>query len=175
MGGLWVFLPLSGGNGDGPGLTLYSCAGEGSILQHNPRKLTADAQDINRLIREANGIKVGVMPVASIEREEPREGRGLLWDQCGQFYQDCLICKSTTLDQSLKENLKNVHFYSTFHIHCGWHSGFALLPHGARDPGFDSRLGSLSVWSLHVLPPCLRGFPPGAPVSPHTPEMCRPG
>jgi len=28
----------------------------------------------------------------------------------------------------------------------------ALLPHSSRDPGFDSRLGSLSVWSLHILP-----------------------
>ncbi|XP_067852096.1 gem-associated protein 5 [Heptranchias perlo] len=47
----------TGGDGDGPALTLYSCAGEGIILQHNPWKLTADAQDINRLIRETNGIK----------------------------------------------------------------------------------------------------------------------
>ncbi|XP_041050023.1 gem-associated protein 5 [Carcharodon carcharias] len=51
-------LPMaSGGDGDGPGMMLYSCAGEGIILQHNPWKLTADAQDINRLIRETNGIK----------------------------------------------------------------------------------------------------------------------
>ncbi|XP_048399577.1 gem-associated protein 5 isoform X2 [Stegostoma tigrinum] len=47
----------TGGDGDGPGVTLYSCAGEGIILQHNPWKLTTDAQDINRLIRETNGIK----------------------------------------------------------------------------------------------------------------------
>ncbi|XP_072120245.1 gem-associated protein 5 [Mobula birostris] len=45
------------GAGDGPALTLYSCAGEGIILQHNPWRLTADAQDINRIIRETNGIK----------------------------------------------------------------------------------------------------------------------
>ncbi|XP_051869754.1 gem-associated protein 5 [Pristis pectinata] len=45
------------GTGDGPALTLYSCAGEGIILQHNPWRLTADAQDINRVIRETNGIK----------------------------------------------------------------------------------------------------------------------
>ncbi|XP_067900168.1 gem-associated protein 5 [Heterodontus francisci] len=45
------------GDGDGPGVTLYSCAGEGIILQHNPWRLMADAQDINRLIRETNGIK----------------------------------------------------------------------------------------------------------------------
>ncbi|GCB76510.1 hypothetical protein scyTo_0016566, partial [Scyliorhinus torazame] len=46
----------TGGDGDGPGMMLYSCAGEGIILQHNPWKLAADAQDINRLIRETNGI-----------------------------------------------------------------------------------------------------------------------
>jgi len=40
-----------------------------------------------------------------------------------------------------------------------------------QGPGFDSRLGSLSVWSLHILP-CLCGFPPGAPVSSHSPKMC---
>ncbi|XP_078062482.1 gem-associated protein 5 isoform X2 [Mustelus asterias] len=50
-------LPPIVNDGDGPGMTLYSCAGEGIILQHNPWKLTADAQDINRLIRETNGIK----------------------------------------------------------------------------------------------------------------------
>ncbi|XP_032885648.1 gem-associated protein 5 isoform X2 [Amblyraja radiata] len=45
------------GTGDGPALTLYSCAGEGIILQHNPWRLNAEAQDINRLIRETNAIK----------------------------------------------------------------------------------------------------------------------
>ncbi|XP_069754122.1 gem-associated protein 5 [Narcine bancroftii] len=45
------------GTGDKPALTLYSCAGEGIILQHNPWRLTADAEDINQLIRETNGIK----------------------------------------------------------------------------------------------------------------------
>uniref|UniRef100_UPI00398EDF24 gem-associated protein 5 isoform X2 n=1 Tax=Pristiophorus japonicus TaxID=55135 RepID=UPI00398EDF24 len=50
--------PLATGrDGDGPAASLYSCAGEGTILQHNPWKLSADAQDINCLIRETNGIK----------------------------------------------------------------------------------------------------------------------
>ena len=43
-----------------------------------------------------------------------------------------------------------------------------------QGPGFDSQLGSLSVWSLHILP-CLCRFPPGAPVSSHSPKMCRLG
>jgi len=49
-----------------------------------------------------------------------------------------------------------------------WHSGLALLPHSARD------LGSIpgSGHCLCTFSPCLSGFPPGAPVSSHSPKMC---
>lgn len=46
------------GDGDRPSLTLYSCGGEGVVLQHNPWKLSGEAHDINRLIRDTNCIKV---------------------------------------------------------------------------------------------------------------------
>ncbi|KAJ6667841.1 hypothetical protein lerEdw1_016162 [Lerista edwardsae] len=50
--------PLSfGGDGDRPSVTLYSCAGEGIVFQHNPWKLNGEAHDINKLIRETNSIK----------------------------------------------------------------------------------------------------------------------
>ncbi|XP_043925480.1 gem-associated protein 5 isoform X2 [Protopterus annectens] len=50
--------PVSrGGDGDKPFVTLYSCAGEGIILQHNPWKLTVEAHDINKLIQDTNAIK----------------------------------------------------------------------------------------------------------------------
>ncbi|XP_062977629.1 gem-associated protein 5 [Elgaria multicarinata webbii] len=50
--------PLSfGGDGDRPSVTLYSCAGEGIVLQHNPWKLSGEAYDINKLIRETNSVK----------------------------------------------------------------------------------------------------------------------
>ncbi|KAK2494064.1 hypothetical protein MC885_020609 [Smutsia gigantea] len=50
--------PLSfGGEGDRPSLTLYSCGGEGIVLQHNPWKLSGEAFDINKLIRDTNSIK----------------------------------------------------------------------------------------------------------------------
>ncbi|XP_015272563.1 PREDICTED: gem-associated protein 5 [Gekko japonicus] len=50
--------PLSfGGDGDRPSVTLYSCAGEGVIFQHNPWKLNGEAHDINKVIRETNSIK----------------------------------------------------------------------------------------------------------------------
>nr|KAF6480142.1 gem nuclear organelle associated protein 5 [Molossus molossus] len=45
------------GEGDRPSLTLYSCGGEGLVLQHNPWKLNGEAFDINKLIRETNSIK----------------------------------------------------------------------------------------------------------------------
>jgi len=41
-------------------------------------------------------------------------------------------------------------------------------------PAFDTRLGSLSVWSLHVLPPVSAwGFLRVAPVSSHSPKDVR--
>ncbi|XP_028905492.1 gem-associated protein 5 isoform X1 [Ornithorhynchus anatinus] len=50
--------PLSfGGDGDRPSVTLYSCAGEGIVLQHNPWKLSGEAHDINKIIRDTNSIK----------------------------------------------------------------------------------------------------------------------
>nr|XP_012610926.2 gem-associated protein 5 [Microcebus murinus]XP_020139282.1 gem-associated protein 5 [Microcebus murinus] len=55
--------PMSlGGEGDRPSLTLYSCGGEGIVLQHNPWKLNGEAFDINKLIRDTNSIKYK-MPV----------------------------------------------------------------------------------------------------------------
>lgn len=41
-----------------PACSLYSCAGEGVILQHDPSKLSAEASDIDELIRDTNDIKV---------------------------------------------------------------------------------------------------------------------
>ncbi|XP_007423364.1 gem-associated protein 5 isoform X2 [Python bivittatus] len=50
--------PLSlRGDGDRPSITLYSCAGEGLVFQHNPWNLNGEAHDINKLIRETNSIK----------------------------------------------------------------------------------------------------------------------
>ncbi|KAM8763933.1 gem-associated protein 5 isoform 3-T3 [Rhynchonycteris naso] len=46
-----------GGEGDRPSFTLYSCGGEGLVLQHNPWKLNGEAFDINRLIKDTNSIK----------------------------------------------------------------------------------------------------------------------
>lgn len=39
-------------------MSLYSCAGEGIIYQHDPTKLNTDASDIDQLIRETNNIQV---------------------------------------------------------------------------------------------------------------------
>lgn len=38
--------------------SLYSCAGEGVVLQHDPARLSGEAFDIDQLIRDTNCIKV---------------------------------------------------------------------------------------------------------------------
>lgn len=38
--------------------SLYSCAGEGVVLQHDPARLSGEASDIDQLIRDTNCIKV---------------------------------------------------------------------------------------------------------------------
>lgn len=55
--GTFLFL-FHTGEGDRPSLALYSCGGEGIVLQHNPWKLSGEAFDINKLIRDTNSIKV---------------------------------------------------------------------------------------------------------------------
>ncbi|KAM8835184.1 gem-associated protein 5 [Synchiropus picturatus] len=55
--------PLSfGAAGGKPTFSLYSCGGEGVILQHDPAKLSGDACDIDRLIRDTNNIKHKLSP-----------------------------------------------------------------------------------------------------------------
>ncbi|KAK3524646.1 hypothetical protein QTP70_033871 [Hemibagrus guttatus] len=54
--------PLSFGAGDKPDYTLYSCAGEGVIFQHNPWKLVDEASNIDKLIRDSNDIKHKLSP-----------------------------------------------------------------------------------------------------------------
>ncbi|CAL8362299.1 unnamed protein product [Lota lota] len=55
--------PLSfGGAGERGSCSLYSCGGEGSILQHDPRSLASDACNIDKLIRDTNSIKHKLSP-----------------------------------------------------------------------------------------------------------------
>jgi len=48
----------------------------------------------------------------------------------------------------------------------------ALLPHSARDPSLIPGLGH-PLCGVCTFSPCLRGFPPGAPVSSHSPKDVR--
>lgn len=48
----------SGAAGGKLSYSLYSCAGEGVILQHDPSKLSGEASNIDKLIRDTNDIKV---------------------------------------------------------------------------------------------------------------------
>ncbi|XP_070839743.1 gem-associated protein 5 [Chaetodon trifascialis] len=55
--------PMSfGAAGGKPSYSLYSCAGEGVILQHDPAKLSGEASDIDKLIRDTNDIKHKLSP-----------------------------------------------------------------------------------------------------------------
>lgn len=54
--------PLSFGAEGKQSYSLYSCAGEGVILQHDPGRLNGDASDIDKLIRNANDIKHKLSP-----------------------------------------------------------------------------------------------------------------
>ncbi|XP_057216483.1 gem-associated protein 5 [Triplophysa rosa] len=55
--------PVSfGGSEDKPSYSLYSCAGEGVIFQHNPWKLSGEASNIDKLIRDTNNIKHKMAP-----------------------------------------------------------------------------------------------------------------
>lgn len=62
------FVPRESSGADKPSYSLYSCAGEGVILQHHPSKLSGEASDIDKLIRDTNHIKVGgpAMPRSGI-------------------------------------------------------------------------------------------------------------
>ncbi|XP_054144035.1 gem-associated protein 5 isoform X1 [Melozone crissalis] len=48
---------ISGEESEQPSVTLYSCAGDGIVFQHNPWKLNGEANDINKVIRDTNSIK----------------------------------------------------------------------------------------------------------------------
>ncbi|XP_064205769.1 gem-associated protein 5 isoform X2 [Anguilla rostrata] len=54
--------PMSFGGGDKPSISLYSCAGEGVIFQHDPWKLAGEATDIDKVIRDTNNIKHKLSP-----------------------------------------------------------------------------------------------------------------
>ncbi|XP_036380032.1 gem-associated protein 5 [Megalops cyprinoides] len=54
--------PLSFGSGDKPPFSLYSCAGEGVIFQHDPWNLAGEATDIDKVIRDTNNIKHKLSP-----------------------------------------------------------------------------------------------------------------
>uniref|UniRef100_A0A673CB35 Gem (nuclear organelle) associated protein 5 n=1 Tax=Sphaeramia orbicularis TaxID=375764 RepID=A0A673CB35_9TELE len=55
--------PMSFGAAEGKAAySLYSCAGEGIILQHDPYKLSGEASDIDKLIKDTNNIQHKLSP-----------------------------------------------------------------------------------------------------------------
>ncbi|KAF5892297.1 gem-associated protein 5 isoform X2 [Clarias magur] len=65
--------PLSFGTGDKPDYTLYSCAGEGVIFQHDPWKLSDEASNIDKLIRDSNNIKHKLSPHTDLSWKPDRK------------------------------------------------------------------------------------------------------
>jgi len=45
-------------SGDSSALSVYTCAGDGSVLQHRTGHFMDDAVDVNALILKTNGLKV---------------------------------------------------------------------------------------------------------------------
>uniref|UniRef100_A0A8B9H774 Gem (nuclear organelle) associated protein 5 n=1 Tax=Astyanax mexicanus TaxID=7994 RepID=A0A8B9H774_ASTMX len=54
--------PLSFGSADKPSYSLYSCGGDGIIFQHDPWKLSGEASNIDKLIRDTNNITHKLSP-----------------------------------------------------------------------------------------------------------------
>ncbi|RVE64245.1 hypothetical protein OJAV_G00144710 [Oryzias javanicus] len=54
--------PLSFGSGGKQSFSLYSCAGEGVILQHDAAMMSGEASDIDQLIKDTNNIKHKLSP-----------------------------------------------------------------------------------------------------------------
>ncbi|XP_038659988.1 glutaredoxin-like protein C5orf63 homolog isoform X2 [Scyliorhinus canicula] len=89
---------------------------------------------------------------------------------------------SCTLCEEAKEELEPYRHRVAFSLH----SIFGLPPEMGstvaqvdsavasqrQGPRFDSRLGHC-LCGVCTFSPCLRGFPPGAPVSSHSPKTCR--
>ncbi|XP_070554700.1 gem-associated protein 5-like [Ptychodera flava] len=49
--------PGTGGKSGGVNQNVYSCGGDGIVLQHNPYRIYDDAEDINNLIKKTNDIR----------------------------------------------------------------------------------------------------------------------
>ncbi|XP_012728852.2 gem-associated protein 5 isoform X1 [Fundulus heteroclitus] len=58
--------PLSFGAEGKQSYSLYSCAGEGVVLQHDPSRLSGEATDIDKLIRDTNNIQHKLSPHTDI-------------------------------------------------------------------------------------------------------------
>lgn len=69
----------SGGSEDKPSYSLYSCAGEGIIFQHNPWKLSGEASNIDKLIRDTNNIKVSHKITLSLLIEQRNSDENVIW------------------------------------------------------------------------------------------------
>ncbi|CAF97287.1 unnamed protein product, partial [Tetraodon nigroviridis] len=121
--------PLSFG-AEKPTCSLYSCAGEGVILQHDPSKLSAEASDIDKLIRASNDIKHKLSPHTDLSWKP--DGKAVAIgneDGCIEVYQ----APSLKLLCSIQQHHKIINVLRWHHEHSSPPQLHGLLASGSAN------------------------------------------
>ncbi|XP_041657309.1 gem-associated protein 5 [Cheilinus undulatus] len=123
--------PMSFGTAGGkPSYSLYSCAGEGVILQHDPTKLSGEAMDIDRLIRDTNNIKHKLSPHTDLSWKP--DGKVVAVgneDGCIDVYQ----APNLKLLCSIQQHHKIINTLRWHHDHSSSHELHCLLASGSSN------------------------------------------
>ncbi|XP_076836153.1 gem-associated protein 5 isoform X2 [Brachyhypopomus gauderio] len=123
--------PLSfGGAGDRPSHSLYSCAGEGTILQHDPWNLSAEATNIDKLIRDTNNIKHKLSPHTDL-RWKPDGKVVAIGNEDGSI--EVYAAPSLKLLCSVQQHHKIINALRWHHPHSGRPELHALLASGSSN------------------------------------------
>uniref|UniRef100_A0A7N8WQZ1 Gem (nuclear organelle) associated protein 5 n=1 Tax=Mastacembelus armatus TaxID=205130 RepID=A0A7N8WQZ1_9TELE len=110
--------------------SLYSCAGEGTILQHDPSKLSGEASDIDKLIRDTNDIKHKLSPHTDLSWKP--DGKVVAIgneDGCIDVYQ----APSLKLLCSLQQHHKIINTLRWHHSHSSVPEHHGLLASGSSN------------------------------------------
>uniref|UniRef100_I3KHW2 Gem nuclear organelle associated protein 5 n=1 Tax=Oreochromis niloticus TaxID=8128 RepID=I3KHW2_ORENI len=144
--------PMSFGTAGGkPSFSLYSCAGEGVILQHDPYKLNGEASDIDKLIRDTNDIKHKLSPHTDLSWKP--DGKVVAIgneDGCIDVYQ----APSLKLLCSIQQHHKIINTLRWHHDHSSAPELHCLLASGSSN----------AIVYVHDLLFCFLENPPESPV-----------
>ncbi|KAK2882258.1 gem-associated protein 5 [Channa argus] len=143
--------PMSFGAAGGKSpYSLYSCAGEGIILQHDPSKLSGEASDIDKLIRDTNNIQQKLSPHTDLNWKP--DGRVVAIgneDGCIDVYQ----APSLKLLCSIQQHHKIINTLRWHHDHSSTPELHCLLASGSSN----------AIVYVHDLRPIIEN-PPDSPV-----------